>query len=310
MDILILGSSKGGYMYHHILILTDHFTRFAHAIFTKNQTARTTAETLYTNVMTKYGFPNRIQGYIVNTELILREHSTQLRSPTGKPTSIIDNLSLLPKYKGQASMEPYVSFYNAPPGGAVDGYLQEERGQATSVNRHVGFSVFVFNDPLYIPPFNLSQHLVFTHNVSTCPDSVTTVKINKETQGAAIYNSKDPPVSTPCLYYEPTFATIEICKVKVMGCPSIHYGENCDLCNPKCRNIVCDAFNGSCVYGCSTNVIESPYCSGTLCNKTNGMCTEGCQDNWKNSKCNVCKNGFYGANCEFPCGKCRIRDLL
>ena len=58
MDFLTLEPSKGGY--HHILIITDHFTRFAQAIPTKNQTARTTAEALYHNFLTKYGFPTRI----------------------------------------------------------------------------------------------------------------------------------------------------------------------------------------------------------------------------------------------------------
>ncbi|XP_062573351.1 cell death abnormality protein 1-like, partial [Saccostrea cucullata] len=90
-----------------------------------------------------------------------------------------------------------------------------------------------------------------------------------------------------------------------MGCPSKHYGENCNLCNPKCRDTVCDAFNGSCIYGCRDNVIESPYCSeckdgyygpdctqncsycktGTLCNKTSGICPNGCQDKWGDPRC-------------------------
>ena len=58
MDFLTLEPSKGGYQ--HILIITDHFTRFAQAIPTRNQTAKTTAETFYNSFMTKYGFPTRI----------------------------------------------------------------------------------------------------------------------------------------------------------------------------------------------------------------------------------------------------------
>ncbi|XP_061180603.1 uncharacterized protein LOC133189217 [Saccostrea echinata] len=163
-----------------------------------------------------------------------------------------DNLSLLPEYKGQASMYPEYSGYNAPAGNAVDGYLEKDHGLSTcsitwanpsvkkawwkfplktmanvaylevyfrysTLNRHVGFSVFVFNDSSYIPPSNASQHKVFAHNISTCPERVTNVTINEEIQGIAIYNSKDPPVSTACSGYESTFATIELCEIKLMG---------------------------------------------------------------------------------------------
>jgi hypothetical protein len=42
MDFLTLEKSKGGYQ--HILVITDHYTRYAQAIPTKNQLAKTTAE--------------------------------------------------------------------------------------------------------------------------------------------------------------------------------------------------------------------------------------------------------------------------
>ena len=44
MDYLTLEMSKGGYQ--NILVLTDHFTKDAVAIPTKNQTTKTTAEAL------------------------------------------------------------------------------------------------------------------------------------------------------------------------------------------------------------------------------------------------------------------------
>jgi hypothetical protein len=41
MDYLSLERSKSGY--ENILVITDHFTRYARAIPTRNQTAKTTA---------------------------------------------------------------------------------------------------------------------------------------------------------------------------------------------------------------------------------------------------------------------------
>lgn len=58
MDFLSLESSKGGYS--NILVITDHFTKFSIAIPTKNQTARTTAEAIYNNLILTYGIPTRL----------------------------------------------------------------------------------------------------------------------------------------------------------------------------------------------------------------------------------------------------------
>ena len=58
MDFLTLETSKGGYQ--HLLVITDHFTRFAQAIPTRNTTAKTTAEAFYNNFVMHYGMPMRI----------------------------------------------------------------------------------------------------------------------------------------------------------------------------------------------------------------------------------------------------------
>ena len=50
--------SKGGFQ--HLLIITDHFTRYAQAIPCKNMTAKTTAEAFYNNFIVHYGIPRRI----------------------------------------------------------------------------------------------------------------------------------------------------------------------------------------------------------------------------------------------------------
>lgn len=70
MDYLTLEPSKGC---GNILVITDHFTKYALAVATKNQTAKTTAEALYDNFMVHYGIPVRIhsdQGANFESEII------------------------------------------------------------------------------------------------------------------------------------------------------------------------------------------------------------------------------------------------
>ena len=61
LDYLTLESSKGNIL--NVLEITDHFTRFAVAIPTRNQTAKMTAEVLYNDFIVKYGIPSRLQSY-------------------------------------------------------------------------------------------------------------------------------------------------------------------------------------------------------------------------------------------------------
>lgn len=58
IDYLSLEMSKGGY--EHVLVITDHFTRYAQAFPTRNQTAMTTARILYDNFIVHYGFPCKL----------------------------------------------------------------------------------------------------------------------------------------------------------------------------------------------------------------------------------------------------------
>ena len=58
MDYLTLEMSKGGFQ--HILLITDHFTKYAVAIPTRNQTAKTTADALFNGFIVHYGFPKRL----------------------------------------------------------------------------------------------------------------------------------------------------------------------------------------------------------------------------------------------------------
>ena len=71
IDYLSLERSKGGF--ENILVLTDHYTRYAQAIPPRNQTAQTTAKALYQNFFVHCGFPARIhsdQGANFKSKLI------------------------------------------------------------------------------------------------------------------------------------------------------------------------------------------------------------------------------------------------
>ena len=55
---LTLETPKGGY--EHVLVITHHFTRYAQAIPTRNETAKTTTDALFKNFFIHYGIPKKI----------------------------------------------------------------------------------------------------------------------------------------------------------------------------------------------------------------------------------------------------------
>ena len=58
IDFLSLEKSKGGY--ENILVIVDHFTRYAQAVPCRNQSAHTTAKALYERFIVHYGFPEKL----------------------------------------------------------------------------------------------------------------------------------------------------------------------------------------------------------------------------------------------------------
>ena len=71
MDFLSIEPSKGNV--ENVLVITDHFTRYAQAYPSKTQTAQATAKMLWENFIKHYGFPEKFlsdQGRNFESELI------------------------------------------------------------------------------------------------------------------------------------------------------------------------------------------------------------------------------------------------
>ena len=58
LNYLCLESWRG--LEENVLVITDHFTRYARAYVTKTQTAQMTAKTLWDKFIVHYGFPKKI----------------------------------------------------------------------------------------------------------------------------------------------------------------------------------------------------------------------------------------------------------
>ena len=86
IDYLSIEPSKGGI--ENVLVVTDHFTRYAQAYPTPNQTAKTTAKVLFENFILHYGFPLQLhsdQGRNFESEVI--QHLCKFANITKTHTS-------------------------------------------------------------------------------------------------------------------------------------------------------------------------------------------------------------------------------
>ena len=60
LDFLTIGTRGDGGKNVHVLIVTDHFTRYAVAYVTPKQTAAIVAKVLWENFLVNYGWPEKI----------------------------------------------------------------------------------------------------------------------------------------------------------------------------------------------------------------------------------------------------------
>ena len=60
MDFLVIGSKKNPDKDINVLVVTDHFTRYAQAFVTTSQTAIVVAQTLYKEYFVHYGWPDKL----------------------------------------------------------------------------------------------------------------------------------------------------------------------------------------------------------------------------------------------------------
>lgn len=129
MDFLTLEPDASGT--RDILVLTDHFTKFAVAIPTPNQKARTVAKCLWENYIIYYGIPERIhtdQGRDFESRLIkelcefagIRKSRTTPYHPRGNPVerfnrtllAMLGTLEAKQKTRWKEHVKPLVHAYN------------------------------------------------------------------------------------------------------------------------------------------------------------------------------------------------------
>ncbi|XP_062569338.1 platelet endothelial aggregation receptor 1-like, partial [Saccostrea cucullata] len=204
----------------------------------------------------------------------------------------------------------------------LDVYLRDG-----TTGRATGFSIYIYDDVSYEPPTGDTGRLVHHHNpMSGCPASLQNVTVNKIAQGVAFFNERPDGFTSGCSETDSIKTSIEICEVRVMGCDQIRYHFGCiKLCSTKCKDKHCDAFNGSCIHGCSDPGAVSIDCIlcddgtyafndrcepcghcqvGTVCDKGTGRCPSGCKEHWSGDLCKECADGYYGQNCSSICGNC------
>ena len=72
LDFLTLGGKAGDAKSTNILVITDHFTKYAQAYITPKQTAIIVAHTLWENFLVHHGWMDGQRKYLLIKEILLK----------------------------------------------------------------------------------------------------------------------------------------------------------------------------------------------------------------------------------------------
>nr|XP_022306514.1 uncharacterized protein LOC111112922 isoform X2 [Crassostrea virginica] len=206
--------------------------------------------------------------------------------------------------------------------------------RSSTITRATGYYFYSYDSTDVFDPNSLHpNNLIYHHNpISGCPASIQNINVNRLAQEIVYINKRPQDHISTCIGADSQKTTVEICEVKVMGCDANRYSNGCGKkCDGKCKSHQCDAFNGSCIYGCADpnaltidclvcqdgQYISNKQCKpcqghckdGTPCNKLTGKCDNGCNNHWTGSFCETCSLGYYGDDCNSECGKCAGNDV-
>nr|XP_022306522.1 usherin-like isoform X2 [Crassostrea virginica] len=206
--------------------------------------------------------------------------------------------------------------------------------RSSTITRASGFYFYSFDSTEVFDPNSPNPNNLVYHNdpMSGCPASLQNITVNRLAQEIVFINKRPPDYRSNCAHDNWDITTVDICEVKVMGCDTHRYSYDCTtICDNKCKLQQCDAFNGSCIYGCTeanaltidcvvcqdglyiSNKVCKPcqgHCKdGAPCNKSTGRCDNGCSNHWTGTFCETCPSGYYGGDCNNVCGKCAGDDV-
>ncbi|XP_022308377.2 uncharacterized protein LOC111114376 [Crassostrea virginica] len=136
--------------------------------------------------------------------------------------------------------------------------------EKNNYKKATGFSIFTF-DTENLDPVRDPKRLVYQHDpMSGCPPTIQNITVNKVTQGIMFTNERPPGYTSNCSGDNTMYTGIELCEIKAMGCDQHRY-LGCDVeCPSKCKDKLCDAFNGSCIYGCNRTHFLPPHCNACI----------------------------------------------
>lgn len=164
-----------------------------------------------------------------------------------------------------------------------------------ALNRLAGFSIYALYEETFDPASPDPNSEVFRHDpMSGCPAPILNITVNRLARHIVYANQRPDGYQSTCSPVE-IYTNVEICEIKVMGrsavfikkkiksqahktcrislnwlfvsgCDHDRYSSGCQsLCSTDCKDRHCDAFNGSCIYGCSDLNVNTFDCKGMKC---------------------------------------------